>query len=196
MTPLGQRMLEDIEIRNLSDNTQPSYLKQVSSFARYFHNVLPKHSGWRRFAPTAHQVHLATEQTRPVSLRIIASALRFPYKVTLKHAWVDAAIPLPKKPFKLLEILSREVVARSSSRLPPHRSCSRSCALTGKPPARSSGCFRAIFPADRSVRTPAVLGATAPGLRRRRAALLRRARAPPIGRLHPSPSTTRVDQCP
>jgi hypothetical protein len=32
MTPLRQRMLHDMQIRNLSDNTQKSYLLQVSSF--------------------------------------------------------------------------------------------------------------------------------------------------------------------
>ena len=36
MTPLRQRMLEDMSIRNLAENTQQSYLQQVSSFARYF----------------------------------------------------------------------------------------------------------------------------------------------------------------
>ena len=35
MTPLRQRMLEDMQIRNLSRNTQLSYLQQVSSFAKY-----------------------------------------------------------------------------------------------------------------------------------------------------------------
>ena len=34
MTPLRQRMLEDMSIRNLAENTQQSYLQQVSSFAR------------------------------------------------------------------------------------------------------------------------------------------------------------------
>ena len=36
MSPLRRRMLEDMKIRNLSDNTQLSYLQQVSSFANYF----------------------------------------------------------------------------------------------------------------------------------------------------------------
>ncbi len=36
MTPLRQRMLEDMGIRNLAENTQRSYLQQVSSFARHF----------------------------------------------------------------------------------------------------------------------------------------------------------------
>jgi len=36
MTPLRERMLHDMRIRNLADNTQKSYLQQVSSFARHF----------------------------------------------------------------------------------------------------------------------------------------------------------------
>jgi integrase/recombinase XerD len=36
MTPLRQRMVEDMQIRNFSENTQESYLQQVSLFARHF----------------------------------------------------------------------------------------------------------------------------------------------------------------
>src|SRR5437016_12742730 len=36
MTPLRRRMLEDMQIRNLSAGTQAIYLAQVSQFARYF----------------------------------------------------------------------------------------------------------------------------------------------------------------
>ena len=36
MTPLRQRMSEDMQVRNLSLNTQLSYLQQVSLFARHF----------------------------------------------------------------------------------------------------------------------------------------------------------------
>ena len=36
MTPLRQRMAEDMAIRNLSPNTQASYISQVSLFARHF----------------------------------------------------------------------------------------------------------------------------------------------------------------
>jgi site-specific recombinase XerD len=110
MTPLRQRMLEDMETRNLSRNMQLSYLQQVSSFARYFQRS-PETLGPEEIR--ACQVHLSTERKlAPGSLCIIASALRFVYKVTLKRPWVDAAIPLPKKSFKLPVILSREEVAR------------------------------------------------------------------------------------
>jgi hypothetical protein len=37
MTPLRQRMAEDMRIRNLSPNTQKSYIEQVARFAAYFH---------------------------------------------------------------------------------------------------------------------------------------------------------------
>ena len=36
MTPLRQRMIEDMQVRNLSPHTQSTYVLQVSLFARYF----------------------------------------------------------------------------------------------------------------------------------------------------------------
>ena len=36
MTPLQQRMTEDMQLRNLSPDTQRSYLHQISQLARYF----------------------------------------------------------------------------------------------------------------------------------------------------------------
>ena len=36
MTPLRQRMSEDMQIRNLAPHTQRSYLQQISQFARHF----------------------------------------------------------------------------------------------------------------------------------------------------------------
>ena len=35
MTPLRQRMIEDMQVRNLSPHTQSTYVLQVSLFARY-----------------------------------------------------------------------------------------------------------------------------------------------------------------
>lgn len=36
MTPLRQRMLEDMRIRNLSVRTQETYISQVARIAKYF----------------------------------------------------------------------------------------------------------------------------------------------------------------
>ena len=109
MTPLRQRMTEDMEIRNLSPNTQLAYLQQVSSFAKYCQRS-PEVVGPEEIR--GYQVYVTNQRKlAPGSLSIIASALRFLYKVTLKRAWVDTEIPLPKKPFILPVILSREEVA-------------------------------------------------------------------------------------
>ena len=109
MTPLRQRMIEDMEIRNLSSNTQLSYLQQVSSFAKYCQRS-PELVGPEQIR--AYQAYLTTERkVAPGTLSIVAAALRFLYKVTLKREWVDTEIPRPKTPFKLPVILSREEVA-------------------------------------------------------------------------------------
>ena len=36
MTPLRQRMIEDMQVRNLARHTQRAYLQQISLFARHF----------------------------------------------------------------------------------------------------------------------------------------------------------------
>jgi hypothetical protein len=36
MTPLRQRMIEDLQLRNLAINTQISYTRHVAQFARHF----------------------------------------------------------------------------------------------------------------------------------------------------------------
>jgi integrase/recombinase XerD len=108
MTPLRQRMLQDMQIRNLTRNTQLAYLQQISGFAKYF-QCSPEALGPAEIR--AYQVYLTNERKlAPGSLSIVAAALRFLYKVTLKRDWVDEEIPLPKKPFKLPVILSPEEV--------------------------------------------------------------------------------------
>jgi integrase/recombinase XerD len=108
MTPLRQRMLEDMGIRNLADNTQLSYLQQVSLYARHFH-CSPEELG--PVQVRAYQVHLTTtRKLAPATVSIATAALRFLYKVTLKQNWAPDDIPMPKKPFKLPVVLSPEEV--------------------------------------------------------------------------------------
>lgn len=109
MTPLRQRMLEDMGIRNFTKNTQSSYLTQVGAFAKHF-NKSPELLGLEEIR--AWQVHLLeVKKLTPQSIGIATAALRFLYKVTLKRAWPVEEIPLPKRPHKLPVILSREEVA-------------------------------------------------------------------------------------
>jgi site-specific recombinase XerD len=108
MTPLRQRMLDDMGIRNFAENTQQSYLQQVSSYAKFFHRS-PENLGPEDVR--AYQVHLTkTRHLSPSSVGTATAALRFLYKVTLKRSWESDDMPMPKKPFKLPVVLSRDEV--------------------------------------------------------------------------------------
>lgn len=109
MTPLRQRMTEDMQVRNLAINTQMSYLQQVSQFARHFHR-LPELLGPEDIR--AYQVYLTNEKKlAPGSILFAVAALRFLYKVSLKKNWpFEDVIPAPHKPQKLPVILSPEEV--------------------------------------------------------------------------------------
>jgi integrase/recombinase XerD len=110
MTPLRQRMLEDMSIRNFAENTQQSYLQQVSHYARHF-GCSPDSLGIEQIRE--YQLHLVKDRKlAPSSISIAVSALRFLYKVTLKRPWSVDEIPMPKQPFKLPVILSPEEVMR------------------------------------------------------------------------------------
>src|SRR5258705_676406 len=104
MTPLRQRMLEDMRLRNFSPHTQESYLLQITQFARYFAKS-PEVLGPEELR--TYQLYLATEKKlAPRSIQIAASALRFLYKVTLKRPWDVEDLPTPKKPQTLPALLS------------------------------------------------------------------------------------------
>jgi integrase/recombinase XerD len=111
MTPLRQRMTEDMQVRNLSPHTQTSYIEQVSRFARHF-DQSPEALGPEDIR--AYQVYLTNERKlSPASVLIAVSALRFLYKVSLKKDWTfEDVIPAPKKPQKLPVVLSPEEVLR------------------------------------------------------------------------------------
>ena len=108
MTSLRQRMLEDMRIRNFTQNTQRSYLEQVSRFARHFGRS-PEELGPEEVR--AYQIYLLEVRKLSAGSRgLAASALRFLYKVTLKREWSVEYIPLPKQPTRLPVILSPEEV--------------------------------------------------------------------------------------
>lgn len=109
MTSLRQRMIEDMQIRNLAVDTQNTYVLQVSMFARHF-GKSPEVLGPEEIR--TYQVYLTNEKKLATSSILIAiCALRFLYKVTLKKNWaLEEIIPTPKKPQKLPIVLSPEEV--------------------------------------------------------------------------------------
>ena len=117
MTPLRQRMLEDMQIRNFSPNTKESYLQQVSLYARHFRRT-PEGLGPRDIRD--YQIYLTNEKKlAPKSISIATAALRFLYTVTLKRPWdVAEVLPMPKTPQTLPVILSPEEVRQFLSCVP------------------------------------------------------------------------------
>jgi len=132
MTPLRQRMLEDMQIRNLSLNTQRAYTESVARYARYFHRS-PAALGPDEIR--TYLVYLACERKlAPSSLEIAVCALRFLYTVTLKKAWpIDKVIPAPKKPRPLPIVLSPEEVLHFLDCVPTleHRAILTTCYAAG-----------------------------------------------------------------
>jgi hypothetical protein len=75
MTPLRQRMSEDMQVRNLAPHTQRSYLQQVSQFARHF-GKSPDLLGPDDIR--AYQLHLTQEKQLSASSVLVAVAATVP----------------------------------------------------------------------------------------------------------------------
>jgi integrase/recombinase XerD len=92
MTALRQRMIEDMQLRNLAPSTQTAYLKEITRFARHF-GTSPELLGEKEIR--TYQLYLMNQKRlAPSSIVITIAALRFFYKVTLKRDWdLKDAIP-------------------------------------------------------------------------------------------------------
>ena len=108
MTPLRQRMLEDLQIRHYSPTTIRLYLHSVAEFARYFHKP-PDQLGPEHIRQ--YQLFLIKEKQASQSTCIqLVCALRFLYTHTLNRKIEIERIPFPRRERKLPLILSREEV--------------------------------------------------------------------------------------
>ncbi len=111
MTPLRQRMLDELQRRNYSPETFRGYILAVKQFADYFDKSPDKLGAEevRRF-----QLYLLKEKKlAPSTVKIRLSALRFLYKKTLRRRDLDIDdLPFPKVPQKLPVVLSHEEVTR------------------------------------------------------------------------------------
>jgi len=106
MTPLRQRMIEDMQLRNFTPATQRSYVHYVAEYAKYF-NRSPELLD----AEAIHQylLYLINERKfAPDSANLCISALKFLYLTTLEMPWTDEYFPRVKRPAKLPIVLSQE----------------------------------------------------------------------------------------
>ena len=106
MTPLRQRMLEDLQIRQYSPTTVRIYLHAVSEFAKHFGKP-PDQLGPEQIRQ--YQLFLIKEKkvSRPTLIQVVC-ALRFLYTHSLNRNISMERIPFPRRERKLPLILSRE----------------------------------------------------------------------------------------
>ena len=83
ISPLRQRLIEDMTIRRLSPKTQHDYIRHVKSFADFLGRSPDKATAEdvRRY-----QLRLASTGATVPTVNVSATALRFFFRVTLKRS--------------------------------------------------------------------------------------------------------------
>ncbi len=109
ISPLRQRLIDDMTIRRLGPKTKHDYVRHVKSFADFFGRSPDK--------ATAEDVHryqlrLASIGTTVPTVNASASALRFFFKVTLKRSDLAEEVVSAREPRRLPVVLSPEEVGR------------------------------------------------------------------------------------
>ena len=109
ISPLRQRMIDDMRLRKLADKTQTHYLRAVRQFAAYL----------GRSPDTAstedlrnYQLHLVDQGISPVSLNAAISGLKFFFDITLDRQELMARMQPVRVPRTLPVVLSPEEVSR------------------------------------------------------------------------------------
>jgi integrase/recombinase XerD len=109
ISPLRQRMIDDMRMRKLSDKTQSHYIRAVVNFTRFLGRAPDTATAedLRRY-----QLHLVETGTSRLSLNRTITALRFFFGVTLERPEALAKMSSVREPRKLPVVLSRKEVAR------------------------------------------------------------------------------------
>jgi len=131
MESLCEKMIEDMRIRDFSIHTQKAYVRYVRKFIKHFGRS-PTQINLNDIRD--YQVYLINEvKVKVGTLRMIVSALRFLYGVTLMMPWVVIDIPFPKKRKTMPRVLSREQVDQllKSIKNIKHRTILTTCYAAG-----------------------------------------------------------------
>jgi integrase/recombinase XerD len=109
ITPLRQRMLEDLRMRRLSDGTQRGYIRAVKRLAEYLGRSPGTASieDLRRF-----QLHLVDQGVSPITLNATITGLKFFFDVTFGHPELMAKMQPVYVPRTLPVVLSCDEVSR------------------------------------------------------------------------------------
>ena len=115
MTPLRQRFLDDLRLRNYSPRTVACYVRAVAQFALHFDRS-PEVLGPEEIR--TYQLHMLQEHTSWSQFNQAVCALRLLYRITLGRPEVVCMIPFGKRPKTLPVVLARAEVLRLFAALP------------------------------------------------------------------------------
>lgn len=123
MSPLQQRMLEDMQLRGLSARTQEAYARAVWQLAQYYHrrpDQLSDEDLRQYFLYLANEKKIA----RPTAT-IALCGIKFFYEQTLKQDWPTLRFVRPPREWKLPVVLSRKEVRQTLAavKIPVYRAC-------------------------------------------------------------------------
>ena len=109
LTPLRQRMIDDMRMRKLEPKTQAAYIRAVRLLAAFLQRTPDTATAedLRRF-----QLHMVDRGTSPVTLNATITGLKFFFEVTLHRGELMAQMQPVRVAQKLPVVLSREEVAR------------------------------------------------------------------------------------
>ena len=109
VSPLRQRMIDDMRMRKLSEKTQTHYIRWVRRFTAFVGRAPDTATveDLRRF-----QLHLVDSGTSPGSLNAASTALKFFFEVTLGQGELMAKMQPVRVPHTLPVVLSRDEVSR------------------------------------------------------------------------------------
>jgi integrase/recombinase XerD len=109
ISPLRQRMIDDMTARRFSEATRKEYVRHVRTFAVFLGRSpeTATHEDLRRF-----QLHMAQQQISPGSINAAIAALRFFFTVTLERPDLVRPLRIVTEPRKAPVVLSQEEVAR------------------------------------------------------------------------------------
>jgi integrase/recombinase XerD len=109
ISPLRQRMIEDMTVRNFAEKTRNDYIRQVRTFTAFLgrspDTATPE--DLRRY-----QLHQRQSGVRPPSMNNAVAALRFFFTTTLDRPEMARHLTFVREPRKIPVILSLEEVAR------------------------------------------------------------------------------------
>ncbi|MGH8848184.1 MAG: tyrosine-type recombinase/integrase [Polaromonas sp.] len=109
VTPLRQRMIDDMRMRKLCDKTQTGYIRAVRQLAAFLERSPDTATveDLRRF-----QLHMVDRGTSPITLNATITGLKFFFDVTLDRGELMAKMQPVRVAHTLPVVLSREEVAR------------------------------------------------------------------------------------